>query len=260
MLLSADTPERRALAADIAALLEEKDPLAGEGDVALDRRLDMLRRERRLGRLGRWARIAKIARQYAELLHSEEENTTVNPYEAGALLASAYPERIGKAWHEGVGVFQLSSGELVAVEPSDALAGAEMMVAASLHQKAGGVGRVFLASVVDVIDLSWLCRERDTVYWDSKAGMVVARRETRIGALLLASAPLAVEDRQTVQQVICNAIVKEGPSMLDFSDEVKSLQLRIAFVASRHPELSLPPVDRESICQSAPEWGPLFIG
>ena len=260
MLLSADTPGRRALAADIAALLEEKDPLAGEGDVALDRRLDMLRRERRLGRPGRWARIAKIARQYAELLHSEEENTTVNPYEAGALLASAYPERIGKAWHEGVGVFQLSSGELVAVEPSDALAGAEMMVAASLHQKAGGVGRVFLASVVDVTDLSWLCRERDTVYWDSKAGMVVARRERRIGALLLASAPLAVEDRQTVQQVICNAIVKEGLSMLDFSDEVKSLQLRIAFVASRHPELSLPPVDRESICQSAPQWGPLFIG
>jgi ATP-dependent helicase HrpB len=44
MLLAADTPGRKALAADIAALLEEKDPLAGEGDVSVSTRLDALRR------------------------------------------------------------------------------------------------------------------------------------------------------------------------------------------------------------------------
>ena len=59
------------------------------------------------------------------MIHAKVDNTAVNPYEVGALLASAYPERIGKKWKEGVGVFQLSGGELVAVEPSDALAGAE---------------------------------------------------------------------------------------------------------------------------------------
>lgn len=260
MLLSASAPGQRALAADIAALLEEKDPLAGEGDVAIDRRLDALRRERRSGKSGRWGRIAKIARQYAEMVHAKEDNAAVGPYEAGMLLASAYPERIGKAWKEGVGVFQLSGGEMVAVDASDSLSAAEWIAVASMYQKAGGVGRVFLASVVDPADLQAYARERDTVYWDGKAGMAVARREVRIGAILLASKPLATDVSALVQKVVCEAIAKNGSSVLSVSDAVQNLQRRIAFVAERHPELSLPSVDTEAVCQRVSEWGPLFIG
>ena len=260
MLLMADTKERRALAADIAALIDEKDPMAGEGDIAVDRRLDALRRERRSGKTGQWGRMAKIARQYADMIHCKVDNAAVNPYEVGALLASAYPERIGKAWKERLGVFQLPGGELVAVEVSDAMAGTEWLSIASMHQKAGGVGKVFLASVVDPADLKQYALERDNIFWDSKAGTVVARRETRIGTILLASKPLANCAREKMLQVICEAIAKDGPSMLDFSDEVHNLQRRIAFAATRHPELSLPPIDTEAICQDAPEWGPLYIG
>ena len=259
MLLVADNKERQALAADIAALIEAKDPLAGESDIAMDHRLDALRRERRSGKFGKWGRIAKIARQYADIIHSKVDNAAVNPYEVGALLASAYPERIGKAWKERLGVFQLPGGELVAVEASDAMVGEEWLSIASMHQKAGGVGKVFLASVVAPADLKKYAIERDIIFWDSKAGAVVTRRETRIGTILLASKPLSNCDREKIQQVICEAIAKDGPSMLDFSDDVHNMQRRIAFVATRHPELSLPSVDVETICKSAVEWGPLFI-
>lgn len=268
MLLAADTPERKALAADIAALLDEKDPLAGEGDVSVATRLDALRRERHSGRGGRWGRIIKIARQYAEMImerHGDagslrDDNASVNPFEVGALLASAYPERIGKAWKEGVGTFQLSGGDLIAVESTDPLAGAEWIVAASMHRKQGGVGKVFLASLVDPADLQPFATERENIFWDSKNGAVVARRECRLGNILLDSKPLAGDRREAMQRALCDAIVKEGPSMLNFSDEVQHLQRRIAFVASRHPELTLPRVDNDALCQSAPEWGPLFIG
>lgn len=270
MLLAADTPERQMLAADIAALLEEKDPLAGEGDVSIATRLDALRCERGSGRNGRWSRIARIARQYAEMIHTKENNAPVNPYDAGALLATAYPERIDKAWKEGVGVYQLSNGALVSTEESAAANSStftlhssfssDWIVAASMHRKQGGVGKVFLASVVDPIDLQPFATERETIAWDSKTGTVVARRERRIGNLLLDAKPLAGDHREAIQQAICDAIVKEGASMLDFSDAVQNLQRRIAFVASRHPELQLPPVDSDALCQSAHEWGPLFIG
>lgn len=264
MLLKADNPERRSLAADIAALLEEKDPLSANstasGDVSLATRIEAMRRERGSGRPGRWGRILKIARQYAEMIDAKTAQTAVNPYEAGALLAAGYPERIGKAWKEGVGTFQLSDGGLVAVEPSDVLAGAEWIVAASMHQKTGGVGKVFLASIVDPADLQAFVTERDNIAWDSKAGAVVARRERRIGAILLDSKPFAGDRREAVRQVVCEAIVKEGLSMLNFTDEVENLQRRIAFISARHPELALPAVDTQSICQSAPEWGHLFIG
>lgn len=275
MLLKADTPERRSLAADIAALLEEKDPLsATAGDVSLATRLEAMRRERSSGRQGRWGRILKIARQYAEMVDAKDFETSglqdfktsglrANPYEVGALLTAAYPERIGKAWKEGVGTFQLSGGGLVAVEPSDALAGAEWIVAASMHQKAGGVGKVFLASIVDPADLQAFATERDNIAWDSKTGAAQARREWRIGAILLRQQTIQQINSSTIQQlqqVVCEAIVKEGLSMLNFTDEVENLQRRIAFIAARHTELALPVVDTQSICQTAPEWGPLFIG
>lgn len=266
MLLGAETSERQALAADIAAVLDEKDPMAAEGDVALDRRINALRRESRNGKTGRWSRIANTARQYAEMIQDKgvkgvkECNETVNPYDVGALLASAYPERIGKAWREGVGVFQLAGGELVAVEPSDTLSGEEWIVAAEMHQRVGEVGRIFLASVVSPTDLRAYTRERKNIFWDSKAGAVVARREVRIGAILLDIKPLSDDCRERMQQTVCEAIAKEGTSMLHFSDEVQNLQRRIAFIATRHPELSIPDVDTEAVCQSAAEWGPFFVG
>ena len=257
MLLSARTSQEKALAADLAALLEEKDPMAGEGDVSMDRRVDALRH----GRNSRqWSHIARIARQYAALVKAPVDDTPVNPYDAGRLLAQAYPERIGKAWKEGVGTFQLSGGELVAVDASDPLAGAEWIVAASMHPNAGGVGKVFLASLVAPEDLSAFTRERDVVFWDAKGGTAVARRECRLGAILLSTKPLSGLEREQVQSVICDAIVRNGASMLSFDDEVGNLQRRIAFIALRHPELELPAVDTSSLCADAREWGPLFIG
>ncbi len=259
MLLMADSAERKALAADIAALLEEKDPLADEADVSLTRRIDALRRARSVNS-GRLARIVRTARQYADMIKANADNTTVNPYDAGALLASAFPERIGKRWREGVGVFQLSGGDLVGIDAQDPLSDADWVVAASMHQKAGGTGRVFLASIVDPVDLKPYATERDNIGWDSKAGAVVARRERRIGNILLESRPLTGDTRESVQRVVCQAIAKEGTSMLAFTDRVSNLQRRIAFVAGRHPELELPPVDTPSVCASAAEWGPLFVG
>ena len=261
MLLKADTQERRSLAAGIAALLEEKDPLSAKrDDVSLATRLEAMRRERYSDRHDRWGRILNNARQYAETIDAKTDETSVNPYEAGALLAAAYPERIGKAWKEGVGTFQLSGGGLVAVEPSDPLAGAEWIVAASMHQKTDGVGKVFLASIVDPADLEPYATERDNIAWNSKAGGVVARRERRIGAILLDSKPLVGDFREEVQKVVCDAIVKEGLSMLSFTDEVENMQRRITYIAARHPELALPKVDTQSICHCASEWSPLFIG
>lgn len=260
MLLSAQSAEHRALAADIAALLEERDPMAGEGDASLARRLDALRSARRSAHPGRWSRILKIARQYLDMIRAREDNHSVNPYDVGALLASAYPERIGKAWTEGIGTFQLSGGDLVAVEPSDALSAADWIVAASMHRRTGGVGKCFLASIVDPSALSDYATTRENIFWDSKGGCVVTRRELRIGNILLGSKPLSGDIREAVQQVVCQAMVKEGTSMLNFSDDVLQLQRRIDFIATRHPELQLPAVDAATICQSAPEWGPLYIG
>lgn len=258
MLLRADTPENKALAADIAALLEEKDPLAQQEEAGLELRLEALRRARASGNPGRWGRMVRMARQYAELVRVREDASSVNPYEAGRLLACAYPERVGRAWKEGVGRFQLAGGELVAVGEKDPLCAAEWIVAASMSARQGGVGRVFLGSIVAPEDLR--TTRRQTVYWDSKAGAALARSETRIGAILLEARPWSDCPREKLVQAICEAAPKDGRSMFDFSDQVGNLQRRIATVAAWHPELNLPEVDTETLLSHAAEWGPLFIG
>ena len=82
------------LACDIAALLEEKDPLSETGGTDLTLRLSALRAARRKGQMGRWQRIAKIAAEYRRMAHTDEENRDPAPMEVGLLVAHAYPERI----------------------------------------------------------------------------------------------------------------------------------------------------------------------
>ncbi len=259
MLLKADTPERKALAADLAALLEEKDPLdTAEAGVYL--RLRALRDARQSRREGRWSRISRIAGQYRKMVRVAEDNADPDPFEAGALLAAAYPERIAKAWKDGIGRFCLAGGDLAAVDPADPLSGSEWLAVGSLHAVPGGTGRIFLAAPLGASDLKPYIRRRDVIAWDSRQGSVVARRESRIGQLSVSSQPLSDVPREEILRVICEAAPKEGLSMFDFSDEVQHLQRRIAAVAAWHPELELPAVDTETLLQRAGDWLPACMG
>ena len=259
MLLKADTPQRKALAADLAALQEEKDPLdTSEAGVSL--RIKALRDARRSRREGRWSRLCRIAEQYRKMVCAPVDNADPDPFEAGALLAAAYPERIAKAWKEGMGRFCLAGGDLAAVDPSDPLAASEWLAIGSLHAAPGGVGRIFLAAPLGASDLKPYIRRRDVVAWDSRQGSVAARREFRIGQLPVATQPLPDIPREDVVRVICEAVPKEGLSMFDFSDGVQNLQRRIVAVAAWHPELELPAVDTESLLQRPRDWLPACIG
>ena len=259
MLLKADTPERKALAADLAALLEEKDPLdTPEAGVYI--RLKALRDARQSRREGRWSRMCRIAEQYRKMVRVPVDDADPDPFEAGALLAAAYPERIAKAWKDGVGRFCLAGGDLAAVDPSDPLAASEWLAVGSLHAAPGGVGRIFLAAPLGASDLKPYIRRRDVVAWDSRQGSVAARRESRVGQLAVSAQPLSDVPREEIVRVICEAARKEGTSMLDFSDEVQNLQRRVATVAAWRPELELPDLSTETVLERAPEWLPPFIG
>ncbi len=280
------SPDRSRLAAEIAALLEERDPLAAnDHDAALTTRLEALHRA---GRSGRWGRIAQMAEQYRMLAeksapkiakngadptfetglgakknqnrHRDFRQSSGGAAEVGRLLAAAYPERVAKALPEGRGHFLLATGERAAVAPEDALSACEWLAVASLSVRPGGEGRIFLAAPVDPEDLPELIRTRDRVVWDSKAGAALARRERRIGTLLVDAKTLSDGVREQLTQVICEAAQKEGTAMLDFSDEVGNLQRRVAAVAAWHPELALPDLSTEAVLQSAPDWLPPFVG
>lgn len=242
----------KALATDVAAVLEERDPLASTEGADLSIRIARLRRQ---PCTGAWERISRIAQQYRRLVRAEPEKTYPDAYAIGALIAAAFPERIGKA--VGNGRFMLAGGDTAFVDRNDPIASYEWIAVASLNARAGGDGRIFLASPLAPEDISTTVYDR--VGWDSKKGAVVAQREYRAGRLTVSSRPIDVEAERCVE-IICEAVRKEGRALLDFSDKVENMQRRIAAVASWHPEAGLPDVSTEALVQNVSEWLPPFIG
>lgn len=256
MLVMEQDEKTKALAADIAALIEEKDPLSDvENDADINTRIALLRQARSRKNEGKWNRIVRIAKEYRHLARVEEDNTAPDSEEVGTLLATAYPERIAIAT-DGCGRFRLASGDMATVTKDDALAASEWIAIASINAASG---RVFLASAVQPKLLAHLTSERENITWDAKHGCLVAQQEKRIGGLVVSARPLQNLDRELAISTICNAAPKEGLSMFDFSEDVQRLQQRVAAVANWHPELELPDLSNEQVLSRATEWLPFFL-
>ncbi len=243
---------RAALAADIAAMLEEKDPMNDSSDADINTRIALLRQYRR-GRIsGRWQRIDNIATQYRRLVGAREDNSAYPAEDTGRLIALAYPERI--AQHCDDGRYRLSGGEYVTLDEGDLLSQNEYLAVASVNR------RIFLAAPLAEADACAHGQWCENVSWDSRSGRAIAREELRVGALTLATRPASGEQRQLIVDAISRAAPKEGLTMFDFDGDVQRLQLRIATVAAWHPELDIPDVSTEAVLAATPEWLPMYIG
>ena len=248
------------LACDIAALLEEKDPLSETGGTDLTLRLSALRAARRKGQPGRWQSIAKIAAEYRRMAHTDEDNRDPAPTEVGLLVAHAYPERIAHSTNS-IGSYRLASGANVQLDATNQQSAHSWLAIASLHSAPGATGRVFLAAPLDPEDLNAeFVKEVDNISWDTKQGCVVMQREQRIGKLMLSEKPIHDADKEQVKSIVCEAMKKDGLTMMAWSEKaVEQVQRRVAQVATWHPELALPDVSTEHLLSTAADWLPFYL-
>lgn len=250
MLTVADENVSKALGADIAAILDDKDPINDENDCDITTRIILLREARRRG--GRFGRIIKIAEQYRRLVNAKEDNTIPDQTAIGALVALAYPERTAMMVADCR--CRLANGDEVRINAEDVLSSKKFLAIASLGK------RIFLAAPVDETVLRNMGTWNEKLHWDNRQGRVVARRELRLGALLLDTAVSDSVNRAQITEAICAAAVKDGRSMFDFTDDVTRLIQRIETVAGWHPELDLPDVSVDRLLETSREWLPLYIG
>lgn len=256
MLVLEENAAKKALAADIAALIEEKDPLADrEDDADIGLRLALLRDARNKHSEGKWSRIARIAKEYRGLAKVDEDNSIPDPTDTGALIATAYPERVAMAT-DGCGHFRTASGDMATISRNDQLSAADWVAIASINATGG---RVFLAAPLYPAAIQHLLTPKNTVAWDSKQGRIVAQLEKRIGGLVVEAKPLHDVDRSEIIATICHAAIKEGTSMFDFNDDVTRFQRRVACVAEWHPELELADLSTDAVLSHAEDWLPFFL-
>lgn len=272
MILRAASLGQTSLACDIAALLEEKDPLAGQetsADIAL--RIKGLPHPLQ-GRGGpprgnAWQRIMEVAAAYRRMmsvLPFPPPSEGTGEAFCGVLLAYAYPERVAMQMDKA-GRYRLASGDEVRIDLSDPLSAHPWLVFAktnsiySASKEASPLRGGLVGSSVDPADLEELASERDLVAWDPGKDCLVMQHEWRIGRLLLRSKPIHDAPRAMLEQVLCDAVKRDGLSLLSWSDEVNALQRRVAQVAEWHPELSIPDLSTSQILASAHEWLPYYI-
>ena len=260
MLLTAETDEEKCLAADVAALLEERDPLlaahvgTGSASVDVNVRIAYLREKRRTQRERNATRLFRVSEEYHRWLRVRPSAAALDPELTGRLLAMAYPERIARQL-DAVGNFRMANGSNVRLDVSDELAAREWIVVVQLN---ASTGRVFMASPVSFVHLRSLAQCVDRLAWNNKSGTLLCQQELRLGQLVLETHPLQASREQQVE-ALCQAAQSYGESMFDFGKSVQQLQLRVAQVAQWHPDLLLPDLSTPSVLSRSREWLPFYL-
>ena len=253
MLLMAKEEKIIKLATDIAAVLEERDPLPRESGIDINLRIEALRRARINNSLGRFARIEKVAASYRKLLNVDVDNGAVDVFETGLLLAYAYPERIAFARPGNNAQFQLANGKYAMIGHKDDLAHEPWLAVAHMDLR-DGLGKIFLAAPLNPKDLLPMVKEQEVILWDTRKGGIIATKELKIGSLVLQSKPLPSPSEELVIEAISKAITTEGENLLDFNEEMVQLQNRILSLRVWNTDEAWPDVSTAELLNTNKSW------
>jgi len=245
---------QESLATDLAALLEEKDPLPPSLGLDINLRIEGLRRYRQSsGKQRDFSKIEKVAQAYRKILDIPASNAPVDPYITGILLAQAFPERIASARPGNQAHFQLANGKIAAMDRKDDLAREPWIAIAQLHESTG-VGKIFLASVLDPQDLKPMIKVMPRIYWDDQVEMVLAVEEWKIGQILLQKKNLKSPDKAQVTQAILSMLKNSGEKWLNFDENVEQWQNRIMSLRVWNGPGSWPDVSTAKLLETVNSW------
>jgi ATP-dependent helicase HrpB len=274
MLIKGRDLKAQRLACDLAAILSERDILRappGARDVDLRLRVAALRGE--VGLPGGMSVDSRALNQAARSsAHWQRELGAdrgagagdADPHEwTGPLTALAYPDRIGRA-RDGSGRYLLANGRGARFGEAQALAKSEFIVAAELDGadrdariflaapvSPGAIARHFAAQIVE-------CAE---VVWDEREEAVRARRERRLGALVLESAEMRDPDPSAVQRAVLTGLRRLGAAALPWSHSLRQWQARLQLMGASGvpaPE-PWPDLADAALIATLEEWAPPWI-
>lgn len=260
MLLKAEGLEQKQLGCDIAALLEERDPLGKDYGIDINLRIERLRFQRsNLKFTKEFQRIERVSSSYRKTLNIEASNSTFDYYLTGYLIAQAFPERIACAKPGNNNLFQISNGKIASAGIIDDIANEPWLAIANVDMR-NGIGKIHLASPLNPKDLINQVKEIENVKWDKKNGIIIAEQELRIGNIVLKSKPISPSNEKCIE-LICNELKNEFESLLDVNDDFKNLQHRILSLAIWEPSLNLPNVSIDFLKLNCHNWlAPNLIG
>lgn len=258
LLVTAESNELP-VAADLAAVLEERDPLTKEAGTDIVLRLEALRAWRKNGRGVRaFESIERLAASWRKLLRTDIDNSAGIDRTTGKLLLAAYPDRLARQIEADGDRYKLGNGKIVRLPPHDPLHRYPWLVVAQLD--AGfEEGRIHAAAYVDVGDLDLATTVDEKVYWDDDAERVVALHQYKIGNLILKERPLHPVPTQKKIHAICEAVIDHGLALLGWDEPHTQWQARVLSLRAWRPEDQWPDVSDVALLARVEEWLSPFL-
>jgi ATP-dependent helicase HrpB len=260
------------LACDLAAVLSERDILRaafGARDVDLRLRISVLRGDTRVLSPGISVdprALSQAARSSANWQRefARDGAETADPHQAtGALAALAYPDRVGRTRGDG-GRYVLVNGRGARFAEPQALSKSPFIVAAELDG-ADREARIFLAAPLTLEDIDGLFANRIVdgaqIAWDERMHAVRARRDRRLGDLVLESNELRNPDPDAMLAASLAGLWQMGLVALPWTQDLEQWRARVALMRRfAVPSTdSWPDLGNDALLATLDEWAPPWM-
>ncbi len=263
MVIQGQAAGHTTLAIAVAAILNERDPLAGqtrESDLTL--RIQALSGQRNAPG-NRVSQLKKSMQQIAERLKSPLKLQTLSQGreldQLGWVLALAYPERLAQRRPGGPARFLLANGRGAVLADSDALANAEFLAIAHLDGNPRE-SKIFLAASLSREQLDHLTAsqqiESTLVSFDPQQGRVKALWQKSYQSLILEQKPIQNPGPELIVQALIQGLQAQ-PEQWPWSTELSQWIARADLIAQHDPKW--PRMDLESLSDQLEEWLAPFL-
>lgn len=266
------------LAADLAALLAERDLLGSRDGADIHHRLAVLRGERASTGVDRGR--LRLVRDSARRLMDSTPHTAAgkpprdstltkrvdradSPADVGRLLARAWPDAVARRRPGNAPRYLLASGRGATLPADDALAGEPWLVVVETDGQAREA-RIFQAASVDAADIESLFADRistqDDLAWDAQAGAVSARRLRRLGAIVIDEQPLPRPAAEVLLPAFVAGVQASGSDVLPWTPALRQWQARVNILHDLVPS-DWPDVSDAQLLVTLADWaGPWLTG
>ncbi len=274
MLLAPTDSSERALACDLAALIEARDPLSGgaqrqRSDALADRWQALA--AFRVGRMPSNANRSALAAidaattQWRRRLRLDTAPQAVAPaHLLGDILLHAFPDRIARQHASDPHRYQLANGRMARLFDDSALFGVRWLVAMELRFEAKDALLLRGAPLDEARlqrDFPQRFVDNDVVRWESTKRILVAQREHCFDAIVLEAKPSGRIDPALAARALTDAVRELGLDVLPWSESLWQWRARAESLRQWMPELDLPDLSDAVLLATLDDWLlPAFIG
>lgn len=248
-------------AAELAALLSERDILPRDSGADMHDRIACLRGEQSFPGVDRGR--LQVVREGARRL--QEKNSGVNNEQgedAGRLLALAFPDRIAQRRPGSAARYVLANGRGAFLPEEDRLAREPWLVVADLDGQAREA-KIFMSARISLpaleATLAPVIQAREFVSWDSGSRSVLARQQRVLGALVLEDRALASAMPEKIMAVLAQAIAEAGLQVLPWTDALRQWQARVQIMHGLAPA-EWPDVSDAALREHVVDWAGPYLG